>query len=90
MKRVTASIHCLGTVSLVTFDLPHWYNDSDPGLIATIASARHQLSAVVDFAFHANDVDQLIRAFDDVAGVQSWSSSSLLLLLSFFLIFLTA
>ena len=59
----------VGTVSLVVFDPPSWMNAQDPTVMASIATARQQLEAEVDFMVHANELDELIQAFADLADL---------------------
>ena len=59
----------VGQMSLVAFDKPDWFALHEPVLVASIDAPFRNFSAVLgsDFVFHADGVDELITAFDNVA-----------------------
>ena len=58
-----------GTIGLVVFDLPDWYSQTDPTLVASIEAARSSFTEVLgsDYVFHASDAAQLGSAFEALA-----------------------
>lgn len=69
----------VGAISLVVFDLPDWYSETDPMVVANVAEARAAFASVLgaDSVFQADDADLLIQAFTDVGEWESVTTSAL-------------
>lgn len=69
----------VGAISLVVFDLPDWYYETDPMVVANVAEARAAFASVLgaDSVFQADDADLLIQAFTDVGEWESVTTSAL-------------